>query len=43
MNNEFNLKKLQDASTIVMFIYLWCLTKENHDKKNNQNNDEEGY
>jgi len=41
MNNEFNLKKIQEVSTIVMFIYLWCLTKENHDKQNND--DEEGY
>jgi len=43
MNNEFNLTKLQEVSSIVMFIYLWSLNKDSHDKKNNQNNEEEGY
>lgn len=41
MNTEFNLEQLQEASSIVMFIYLYALTKESHNK-NNQN-EEEGY
>ena len=43
MDNEFNLKKLQEVSSIVMFIYLWSLTKEDHNNKNNHNEEEEGY
>jgi hypothetical protein len=36
MKNEFDLTKLQEVSSIIMFIYLLVLTKETHDNNNNE-------